>query len=175
MFRHSYLLTQKLVRKAMEKRQNSIRVDHTIVFILLWEQTWHQPWRDFFHIQLLVQNWKHCTLRYPCGLNYFAHFDSTITQNHVVDYVNHFGGSHFHWESRTMLIFCGCMATFKLIYPIVNRCKHRSRCTMNFIRFSKYTIVYYFPRRIMRVITLWATMLAGDRSRDKAETKPRRD
>ena len=36
-------------------------------------------------------------------------------------------------------------------------------------------IVYYVPRRIMRVITRRATMLAGDRSRDKAETKPRRD
>ena len=36
-------------------------------------------------------------------------------------------------------------------------------------------IVYYVPRRIMRVITLRATMLAGDQSRDEAETKPRRD
>ena len=36
-------------------------------------------------------------------------------------------------------------------------------------------IVYYVPRRIMRVITRRATMLAGNRSRDKAKTKPRRD
>ena len=32
-------------------------------------------------------------------------------------------------------------------------------------------IVYYVPRRIMRVITRWATMLAGDRSRDDAEAR----
>ena len=32
-------------------------------------------------------------------------------------------------------------------------------------------IVYYVPRRIIRVITRRATMLAGDRSRDKAEAR----
>ena len=32
-------------------------------------------------------------------------------------------------------------------------------------------IVYYVPRRIMRVITRRATILAGDRSRDKAEAR----
>ena len=35
-------------------------------------------------------------------------------------------------------------------------------------------IVHYVPRRIRRVIMLRAIMLAGDQSRDKAETKPRR-
>ena len=35
-------------------------------------------------------------------------------------------------------------------------------------------IVYYVPRRIMRVITRRATMPAGDRSQGVAETKPRR-
>ena len=34
-------------------------------------------------------------------------------------------------------------------------------------------IVYYVPRRIMRVITRRATMLAGDRSQGVAEAKPR--
>ena len=33
------------------------------------------------------------------------------------------------------------------------------------------TIVYYVPRRIMRFITRRATMLAGDRSRDKANAR----
>ena len=32
-----------------------------------------------------------------------------------------------------------------------------------------YTIVYYVPRRIMRVITRRATMLAGDRSEGVVE------
>ena len=36
------------------------------------------------------------------------------------------------------------------------------------------TIVYYVSRRTMRVIARRGTMLAGDRSRDQAETKPRR-
>ena len=36
-------------------------------------------------------------------------------------------------------------------------------------------IVYYVPRRTMRVIARRATMLAGDRSQGVAETKPRRD
>ena len=89
---------------------------------------------NFFHIQFFVQNCKHRILRYACGLNYFAHFDSSITQCHIVDFVNHFGGSHFHWTSRTMFIFCRCTTTFKLIYLIVNSCKHRSRCAMNFIQ-----------------------------------------
>ena len=35
-----------------------------------------------------------------------------------------------------------------------------------------YTIVYYVSRRIMRVITRRATMLAGDRRRDEAEARP---
>ena len=39
---------------------------------------------------------------------------------------------------------------------------------------EKYIIVYYVPRRIMRVITRRATMLAGDRSQGVAEAKPRR-
>ena len=34
-------------------------------------------------------------------------------------------------------------------------------------------IVYYVPRRIMRVITRRATMLAGDRSQGVVEAKPR--
>ena len=42
--------------------------------------TRHPSCRDFFHTQFFVQNWKHCTLRYACGLNYFAHLDSSITQ-----------------------------------------------------------------------------------------------
>ena len=36
-------------------------------------------------------------------------------------------------------------------------------------------IVYYVPRRAMRVIARRVTMLAGDRSQGVAETKPRRD
>ena len=92
--------------------------------------------QDFFHTQFFVQNWKHFTLRYTTGLNYFAHFYSSITQNHIVDFVNHFGSYHFHLRSWTMSIFCGCTATFELIYPIVNRCKHRNRCVMNFIQLS---------------------------------------
>ena len=36
-------------------------------------------------------------------------------------------------------------------------------------------IVYYVPRRIMRVITRRATMLAEDRSQGVVKTKPRRD
>ena len=32
-------------------------------------------------------------------------------------------------------------------------------------------LVYYVPRRIMRVITRRATMLAGNRSRDEAEAQ----
>ena len=85
----SYVSTQKLVRIAWEKHQNSLRVDHMIAFILLWEQTQHPSCRDFFHTQFFVKNWKHCTLRYACGLNYFAHFDSLFTQNQ-------FRASHFH-------------------------------------------------------------------------------
>ena len=135
-FVDSYVLTQKLVRIATQMCQNSLRIARTITFILLWEKTRHPSCRDFFHIQFFVQNWKHCTLRYVCGLNYFAHFHSSITQNHIVDFVNHFGDSHFYWTFRTMFIFCGCTATFKLIYPIVNSCKHRSRCAMNFIQLS---------------------------------------
>ena len=73
---------------ATKKRQSSLRVDHTVAFILLWEQTWHPSCQDFFHTQFYVGNWKHCTLRYACGLNYFAHFDSSITQNDNVDFVN---------------------------------------------------------------------------------------
>ena len=38
-----------------------------------------------------------------------------------------------------------------------------------------HIIVYYVPGRTIWVITRSATMLAGDRSRDKAETKLRRD
>ena len=34
-------------------------------------------------------------------------------------------------------------------------------------------IVYHVPRRTMRVIARQASMLAGDRSRDVAEAKPR--
>ena len=37
-----------------------------------------------------------------------------------------------------------------------------------------HLMVYYVPRRIMRVITRRATMLTGERSRDVAEAKPRR-
>ena len=40
-FVQSYLSTQKLVRIVTEKRQNSLRVDHTIAFILLLEQMRH--------------------------------------------------------------------------------------------------------------------------------------
>ena len=39
---------------------------------------------------------------------------------------------------------------------------------------QRFVIVYYVPRRIMRVITRRATMLAGDRSQGVAEAKPRR-
>ena len=47
------------------------------------------------------------------------------------------------------------------------------RALLSFVTFPKfseryfvnYKIVYYVPRRIMRVITRRATMLAGDRSR----------
>ena len=39
---------------------------------------------------------------------------------------------------------------------------------------QQHVIVYYVPRRIMRVITRRATMLAEDRSQGGAETKPRR-
>ena len=78
-FVHSYISTQKLVG-----------------IILLWKQTRHPSWRDFFHTWFFVQKGKHCTLQYACGLNYFAHFDSSIAQKHIVDFVNHFGGSHFH-------------------------------------------------------------------------------
>ena len=84
----------------------------TIAFILLWEQTRHPFCRDFFHSQFFLQNLKHCTLRYAWGLNYFTHFDSSTTQNHIIDFLNHFVGSQF-------------------IYLIVNSCKHRSRCSMN--------------------------------------------
>ena len=54
---------------------------------------------------------------------------------------------------------------------------------MNFINintFKKYrsrelcAIVYYVPRRTMRVIARRATMPAGDRNQGVAETKPRR-
>ena len=48
-FVHSYVSTQKLVGIATEKRQNSIRVHHTIAFILFWEQTRHPSCRDFFY------------------------------------------------------------------------------------------------------------------------------
>ena len=68
---------------------------------------WHESdfsiWascRDSFHTEFFVQYWKHCNLRYACGLNYFTHFDSLITQNHIVDFVNYFGGSYFHWTFR---------------------------------------------------------------------------
>ena len=74
----------------------------------------------FFHTQFFMQNWKHCILRHAFGLNYFAYFDSSITQYHIVDFFNHFGDNKFHWTSRTRFIFCGCTATFKLIYPFVN-------------------------------------------------------
>ena len=78
-FTHSYVLTQKLVRIATEKRQSSLRVDHTIAFIILLEKTRHPSCRNCFHTQFSVQNWKHCTLWYASGLNYFAQFDSSIT------------------------------------------------------------------------------------------------
>ena len=87
----------------------------------------HPSCRVFFHTLFFVQSWKHCTLWYACGLNYFTHFDSSITPNHIVDFVNHFGGSHFYWTSQMMFIFHGSATTFKLIYPIVNSCKHRNR------------------------------------------------
>ncbi|GBN94813.1 hypothetical protein AVEN_221108-1 [Araneus ventricosus] len=61
----------------------------------------------FFRTQFLVQNRKQCSLGYACGLNYFTHFDSSIIQNHIVDFVDHFRGSHFHWTSRTVFIICG--------------------------------------------------------------------
>ena len=107
-FVYGYVSTQKLFRIATEKHQNSLKVDHTIVFILLWEQTRQPSCQDLFHTQFLVQNSKHCTLRYACDINYFAHFDSSITQNHIMGFVYHFKGSHFHWTSRTIFIFCGC-------------------------------------------------------------------
>ena len=47
--------------------------------------------RFFFTPNFSRKNGKHYTLRYVCGLNYFAHFDSSTTQNHIVDFVNHFG------------------------------------------------------------------------------------
>ena len=35
--------------------------------------------------------------------------------------------------------------------------------------FKRVKIVYYVPRRIMRIITRQATMLAGDRTQGKVE------
>ena len=87
------------------------------------------------------------TLWYALGLYYFAHFDSSITQNDIVDFVNHFGGSHFIGRPE--------------------------RCS-SFVDVRLRLIVCYVPRRIMRVITRRASMLAGDRSQSVAEAKPRR-
>ena len=74
----------------------------------------------FFSHPIFRAKLKTLYLQYACGLYYFAHFDSSIIQIHIVDFVNNFGGSHFHWTSRTMFIFCGCTSLIKLIYPILN-------------------------------------------------------
>ena len=58
---HSYVSTRKRARIATEKRQSNLRVDHTITFILLWEQTPHPSFRNFFQTQFFVQNLRHCT------------------------------------------------------------------------------------------------------------------
>lgn len=52
---------------------------------------------------------------------------------HVLSFVDHFGSSHSQWTSRRMFSFCWCTAMFKLVYPIINSCKHRDRCAMNCI------------------------------------------
>ena len=101
-----------------------------------WLRLFSSESQHFFHTQFCVWNWKQCILRYACGLNYSAHFDLSITQKHIVDFVNHFGGGHFHWMSRMIFIFWGCKVTFKLIYLIANSWKHRTRSAMNFIQLS---------------------------------------
>ena len=60
---------------------------------------------DFFHTHFFVQNLNHCTLRYACVFNYSAHFDSSINQKHIVNFVNHFESSHFHWRRLSVLRF----------------------------------------------------------------------
>ena len=55
-------------------------------------------------------------------------------------------------------------------YCIRFECTHKNSYTH-----LNHIILYYVPRRIMKVIMRRATMLAGDRSQDVAETKPRRD
>ena len=66
------------------------------------------------------------------------------------------------------------LAVMRIIWCVKSVCQwcHVNNC-MYIVK--KRIIVYYVPRRIMRVITRRATMLARDRSQGVVETKPRRD
>ena len=90
-----------------------------------------QRWID---VVPFVNFWLGCDM--SVVLTILRSLISRSLKNYIVDFVNHFRGSHFYWTSHTMFIFCGCTVTFKFIYTIVNYCKHTSRSTMNFIQLS---------------------------------------
>ena len=118
-FVHSFVSMQKLIRIATEKRQNSLSRLHDCVY---------SPMRANA-APILPRFFAHPIFRTKLKTLYLENF---------VNFVNHFGDSHFHWTrwSRTIFIFCRCSATFKFIDSIVNSCKHFSRCAMHFIQLS---------------------------------------
>lgn len=90
---HIYEWCRNSLALRREKRQNSVKYRVMQRFILIF-------------------------LQYACGLNYFTHFEPSITQNNTVDLINHFGGSHLQWTCRKMFVFCELTVTFDLIYQI---------------------------------------------------------
>ena len=100
---------------------------HEHAFVICCEQTRHPSCRQLPHAQTFMQNVPYASHWNVYILTNLTHFQSTIFEYNVMDFIDHFLRSHLFWTARTLSITCANTAATKFSEPPMNHAMRWSR------------------------------------------------
>ena len=127
-----YITSPKFLWITLKHAQILLKRNHTSPFVIDCKQTWHQSCRQLPHAQTFMSNVPYTFHWNVYSLTNLTHFQSTIVEYYVVDFINHFLRSHLFWTARTLSITCANTVATKFSELLMNHAMWWSRLLIIF-------------------------------------------
>ena len=147
-FIKSYITSQKCLWITLKHAQTLLRRNHTSPLVIGCRQTRHPSCRQLPHAQTFMQSVPYASHLNVYSLTNLTHFQSTIVEYDVVDFIDYFLRSHLFWTARTLSITCTNTAATKFSEPFMN----------NAMRWSRLLIIFCELFYVLTVLNVHWTM-----------------